>query len=59
MEARNKIAEAISEEGYRDEFLNDVDSEQAKAIPPDLWKLHWALTTPPRKEIALKVICGL
>lgn len=59
LEARNKIAEAISEEGYRDEFLNDVDSEQAKAIPPDLWKLHWALTTPARKEIALKVIGGL
>jgi pimeloyl-ACP methyl ester carboxylesterase len=59
VERRNKLAEAISEEGYRDEFLNDVGSEQAQVIPPDLWKLHWALTTPRRKEIALEVISGL
>ena len=58
-EGPNKLAEAVSEEGYRDEFLNDVGSEQAKAIPPDLWTLHWALTTPRRKEIAVGVIRGL
>ena len=59
VELRNKLAEAVSEEGYRDEFLNEVSSEQTKAIPPDLWKLHWALTTPLRKEIAVRVIGGL
>ncbi|WP_129791162.1 alpha/beta fold hydrolase [Sphingosinicella sp. CPCC 101087] len=58
-DGRSKLAEAVSEEGYRDEFLNDVRPELAERIPPDLWKLHWALTTPRRKEIAVDVIAGL
>jgi pimeloyl-ACP methyl ester carboxylesterase len=58
-EGRAKLAEAVNEEGYRDEFLNDVRPELAERIPPDLWKLHWALTTPRRKEIAVDVIAGL
>lgn len=59
LENRNKLAAAVSREGYRDEFLNDVEPEQARTIPPDLWELHWALTTPRRKEIAVDVIAGL
>jgi len=58
-QARNKLGEAVSENGYKDEFLNDVRPELAKRIPPDLWKLHWALTTPRRREIAIDVIAGL
>jgi pimeloyl-ACP methyl ester carboxylesterase len=58
-EARAKLGEAVSEAGYRDEFLNDVRPELAARIPPDLWKLHWSLTTPQRREIAIGVIAGL
>ncbi|WP_026620836.1 pimeloyl-ACP methyl ester carboxylesterase (plasmid) [Ensifer sp. WSM1721] len=58
-EGRAKLGEAVSEEGYRDEFLNDVRPELAERIPPDLWKLHWSLTTPRRREIAIDVIAGL
>ncbi|MBB3661054.1 pimeloyl-ACP methyl ester carboxylesterase [Rhizobium sp. BK650] len=58
-ERRIKLGEAVSEEGYRDEFLNDVRSELAERIPPDLWKLHWSLTPPRRREIAIDVIAGL
>jgi pimeloyl-ACP methyl ester carboxylesterase len=58
-EGRAKLGEAVSEEGYRDEFLNDVRPELAERIPPDLWKLHWSLTTARRREIAIDVIAGL
>jgi pimeloyl-ACP methyl ester carboxylesterase len=58
-EAKAKLAEAINEEGFKDEFLNDVDPELAERIPPDLWKLHWSLMTPRRRHIALEVIAGL
>ena len=46
---RAKLAANVSEEGYRDEFAGDLPPHLAERIPPDLWKLHWALTTPERK----------
>ncbi len=58
-EKRSKLAAAVSEAGFREEFLNDVDGVVAERIPPDLWKLHWSLMTPQRCEIAVKVIAGL
>ncbi len=57
--SRARLFEAVTEEGFRDEFLNDVRPELAECIPPDLWKLHWALMTPRRREIAVAVIEGL
>jgi pimeloyl-ACP methyl ester carboxylesterase len=48
-QGRAAIEAAVSEDGYRQEFLNNVSGEVAARIPPDLWKLHWALTTPQRK----------
>ncbi len=57
--SRAKLLEAITEEGFRDEFLNEVRPELAERIPPDLWKLHWALMTPQRREIVVAVIEGL
>ena len=58
-EAKAKLAEAVSEEGFKDEFLNDVKPELAERISPDLWKLHWSLMTPQRRQIAVDVITGL
>lgn len=58
-EARQTIGKAVSEEGFREEFLNDVGPEHAELISPDLWKLHWSLMTPRRREIAVEVILGL
>lgn len=54
--ARQTLAQAVSEEGYRDEFLNDVKGDIAARIPPDLWKLHWSLTTEKRREIGLAMM---
>ncbi|WP_043311532.1 alpha/beta fold hydrolase [Pseudomonas sp. ML96] len=58
-EALGTLAEAVSLAGYREEFLNEVEPAVAARIAPDLWQLHWALTTPLRKRIALQVIAGL
>ena len=56
---RAKLAEAVTEEGFKEEFLNDVRDDLAERIPPDLWRLHWSLMTPQRREIAVRVIAGL
>ena len=58
-QGRAKLAEAVTEEGFKEEFLNDVREDLAERIPPDLWKLHWSLMTPQRREIAVSVIAGL
>jgi pimeloyl-ACP methyl ester carboxylesterase len=56
--AKATLAKAISEDGFRDEFLNDVRPELAERIPPDLWKLHWSLMTERRRAVALEVIAS-
>ena len=58
-EARAELGKAVSREGFKDEFLNDVRPELATRIPPDLWQLHWPLMTPERREAAIDVILGL
>jgi pimeloyl-ACP methyl ester carboxylesterase len=58
-ERRAALGDAVSEEGFRKEFLNDVRPDLAELIPPDLWKLHWALMTDRRRQIAVDVIAGL
>ncbi|WP_117191008.1 alpha/beta fold hydrolase [Rhizobium terrae] len=56
---RQKIADAVSEEGFREEFLNEVRPEIAERISPDLWKLHWSLMDDRRRAIAVDVIARL
>jgi pimeloyl-ACP methyl ester carboxylesterase len=60
--AKNRavLEEAVSEDGFRAEFVGEVSEAQAAQIPPDLWKLHWPLmNTPARREISLKLMEGL
>lgn len=58
--AREQLAEAVSEEGFRDEFLGEVAPPLASRISPDLWKLSWPLMrTPKRREIAVSLMEGL
>lgn len=57
-QAKAKLGDAINEAGYRHEFLNGSQAV-ADRLSPDLWKLHWALTTPQRASIHLEVIAGL
>ncbi|MDR7150080.1 pimeloyl-ACP methyl ester carboxylesterase [Hydrogenophaga palleronii] len=58
-EMRAALAESIREETFKEEFLNAVGSELADRIPPDLWKLHWSLMTPRRRDIAVNLIASL
>jgi pimeloyl-ACP methyl ester carboxylesterase len=58
-EGRGKLEDAVSEEGFRDEFLNDVRPELAERIPPDLWRLAWSLTTPERRKAYVGLMEGL
>jgi len=58
-EMRSKLAEAINEETFKEEFLNAVGPALADRMPPDLWKLHWSLMTPERREVAIDLIAGL
>ena len=58
-EAKKALGDAVSQEGFRDEFLNQLPDELAELVPPDLWELHWALMTPRRREIAVELIAGL
>jgi pimeloyl-ACP methyl ester carboxylesterase len=58
-EAKAKLGQAISEEGFKEEFLNAVDAGVGQRIAPDLWQLHWSLMTPRRRQIALELIAGL
>lgn len=58
-EMRKKLAAAVSEAMFKEEFLNDLKPGLADTISPDLWKLHWSLITPRRKEIAIDLIAGL
>ena len=48
------LEQAVSEEGFRAEFVGEVTDEIAKRIPPDLWKLHWPLMdTPIRRRLSV------
>ncbi|TIW91164.1 MAG: alpha/beta fold hydrolase, partial [Mesorhizobium sp.] len=37
------LEEAVSEEGFKHEFIGEVSDDVAERVPPDLWKLHWPL----------------
>ena len=54
------LEQAVSEEGFRKEFVGEVSEEVAASVPPDLWKLHWPLmNTPVRRRIAVQLMEGL
>lgn len=57
---RRPLEAAVSEDGFRSEFVGEVSEKVAALIPPDLWKLHWPLMdTPIRREIAVALMKGL
>ncbi|MCP3138313.1 alpha/beta fold hydrolase [Pyxidicoccus xibeiensis] len=57
---RRKLSEAVSEEGFQDEFIGEVAEHLVERIPPDLWNLSWPLMrTPQRREIMVGLMEGL
>jgi pimeloyl-ACP methyl ester carboxylesterase len=57
---RRKLEETVSEEGFRHEFIGEVAEQLIDRIPPDLWKLSWAvLQRPARRQIMVALMEGL
>lgn len=57
-EGRAALFEAVTKDGYREEFLNGSEAV-AERVAPDNWELAWALTTDRRREIAVALMEGL
>lgn len=51
-----KLRQAVSEEGFREEFIGEVRPDLAERIPPDLWRLSWSQMTPQREGVMLKLM---
>lgn len=59
-EKRAKLAQAVSETGFRDEFVGEIAPELIARFSPDLWKLSRTLiNTPVRREIMVGLMEGL
>jgi len=58
-EMRAAMRGAVTEENFRDEFLNNVRADLRNLISPDLWQLHWSLMTERRKDAAADLLFGL
>jgi pimeloyl-ACP methyl ester carboxylesterase len=56
---REQLAKAVSEAGFRDEFVGEIAPHLVTRIAPDLWRLHWSLMTRKRSEIAVQLMEGL
>ncbi len=48
-QARRTIAEHVTLEGFRSEFVGELPAELADRISPDLWALHWSLMSTPER----------
>lgn len=59
LQGRKKLFEAVSEKGFRDEFIGEIDESLVERVPPDLWKLSWPLMTRKRREIMVGLMEGL
>ncbi|NRQ34739.1 alpha/beta hydrolase [Nonomuraea sp. NN258] len=49
-EGRAALAQNVSAEGFRDEFVGELPAHLAERVSPDLWTLHWALMNTPRRR---------
>jgi pimeloyl-ACP methyl ester carboxylesterase len=58
-EGRRRLFDAVSEQGFRDEFIGEIAEHLVERMTPDLWTLSWSLTTPERREIAVGLMEGL
>ncbi len=57
---RATLAQAVSEQGFRDEFVGELRDALVARISPDLWKLSWPLMdTPARRAICVALMEGL
>jgi pimeloyl-ACP methyl ester carboxylesterase len=48
-DARRRIAQHVTLEGFRGEFVGELPNDVADRISPDLWTLHWSLMSTPER----------
>lgn len=60
-ETRERLREAVSEEGFRDEFVGELPERLIERVSPDLWRLAWPplVKQPHRREIMVGLMEGL
>jgi pimeloyl-ACP methyl ester carboxylesterase len=49
-QGREKLRAAVSEEGFRDEFVGEIPEELRARVSPDLWTLSWAVLGDPARR---------
>jgi pimeloyl-ACP methyl ester carboxylesterase len=49
-DGRRRLAEAVTEEGFRAEFVGEVDAELEERVSPDLWTLSWSVMGTPQRR---------
>jgi pimeloyl-ACP methyl ester carboxylesterase len=49
-EGRERLGEAVSEQGFRGEFVGELPDRMAERVSPDLWKLSWSVMREPRRR---------
>ncbi|NTX65231.1 alpha/beta hydrolase [Myxococcus sp. CA051A] len=47
---REKLAAAVSEEGFRGEFIGEIPEHLVDRVSPDLWTLSWLLVQRERRK---------
>lgn len=56
-EKHRLLEDAVSERGFRAEFVGEVTNNIAMRVSPDLWKLHWPLMdTPIRRRVCVELM---
>jgi pimeloyl-ACP methyl ester carboxylesterase len=58
-EGRRVLESAVSEEGFRDEFVGEIECHLRERVPDDLWRLSWSLMSDKRREIMVALMEGL
>ncbi|WP_069161076.1 alpha/beta fold hydrolase [Nocardia altamirensis] len=52
-EGRAALAAAVTEEGFRGEFIGELPEHLADRVSPDLWTLSWSVTRTPERRANL------
>jgi len=48
-DARRRIAQHVTLDGFRSEFVGELPDDVADRVSPDLWTLHWSLMSQPER----------
>lgn len=48
-QARRTIADHVSADGFRSEFVGELPDALAERMSPDLWTMHWSLMSTPER----------